>query len=214
MTELSSTCVSVRDTVSAALDGEAPALPAAEVQRHLAACTGCRRFEAALPGVNRQVTVAVADAVPDLTETILGALAPDAGGRAPRRTQELRSVVGLAGAIQLALAVPVLLGVVGPAAHLGRDLAAFELALGAGLLLAAWQPPRATGVLPIAVVVAVVATLGGIVDLAAGRASFVSELGHLAELVGVAALWALVRRLPDPPGVRPAVVSGTLRSSR
>lgn len=212
MTEPIATCASVRESVSAVLDGEDAALPSAEVRRHLTTCGDCRRFEAALPGVNRRVTVAGAEAVPDLTATILRAMAPG-GEPARRRTRELRSLVGLAGVIQLVLAVPVLVGAVGPAVHLGRDLAAFELALGAGLLLAAWQPRRAAGVLPIAVVVAVVATLGGIVDLATGRASFVSELGHLAELVGVAALWALVRRLPDPPGLRPAVVSGTLRGA-
>lgn len=212
MTESITTCASVRESVSAALDGEEAALPSVEVRRHLTTCGDCRRFEAALPGVNRRVTVAGAEAVPDLTAAILRALAPGLGGPTPR-PRELRFLVGFAGVIQLVLAVPVLVGAVGPAVHLGRDLAAFELALGAGLLLAAWQPRRAAGVLPIAAVVAVLATLGGVVDLATGRASFVSELGHLAELVGVAALWALVRRLPDPPGLRPAVVSGTLRGA-
>lgn len=213
MAEPITTCASVRESVSAVLDGEDAALPSPEVRRHLTTCGDCRRFEAALPGVNRRVTVAGAEAVPDLTATILRAMAPGLDGRAARRTRELRYLVGFAGVIQLVLAVPVLVGAVGPPVHLGRDLAAFELALGAGLLLAAWQPRRAAGVLPIAVVVAVVATLGGVADLATGRASVASELGHLAELVGVAALWALVRRLPDPPGLRPAVASGTLRGA-
>jgi predicted anti-sigma-YlaC factor YlaD len=212
VTDPTPTCASVREAVSAALDGEDHSLPAAAVHHHLAACGGCRGFEAALSGVNRRLTVAGAEAVPDLTADILRSLAPGVD-RAARRTQELRFLVGLAGAMQLVLAVPVLVGAVGPAVHLGRDLGAFELALGAGLLLAGWQPRRAAGVLPIGVVVAVAATLGGIVDLVAGQASLVSELGHLAELVGVAALWALVRRLPDPPPTRPAIVTGTLRGA-
>ncbi|MEX0834758.1 MAG: hypothetical protein WD010_01605, partial [Nitriliruptor sp.] len=132
------------------------------------------------------------------------ALAEDRAALVDRRTRHLQVLVGLAGVVQLVLAVPVLVGLVGPAIHLGRDLGAFELALGAGLLLAAWEPRRAAGVLPIAAVAAVVATLAGAMDLVAGRATILSELTHVTELVGVAALWALTRRSPDDTVPRPA----------
>lgn len=206
----SAACRTVREAVSAGLDGEDAVLPAAEVRRHLAGCPACETFAAQLPEVNRRVTVAGAEAVPDLTAPILVALAGDRNAIDDRRIRDLRVLVALAGAVQLVLAIPVLLGLVGPAVHWGRDLGAFELALGAGLFLAAWQPRRAAGVLPIAAVVAVLATFGGVVDLVAGRATILAELTHLTELIGVAALWALTRRLPDDPVLRPAVAGGTL----
>jgi predicted anti-sigma-YlaC factor YlaD len=209
------TCTAVRDAVSADLDGEDVGLPAAAVRTHLSGCAGCQRYADALPRVNRRVTVAGAERIPDLTAPILVALAADRAGERGRRTRDLRVLVALAGAVQLVLAVPVLLGLAGPAAHLGRDLGAFELALGAGLLLAAWQPRRAAGVLPIAAVVAVAATLAGLVDLAAGRATVLAELTHLTELLGVAALWALTRRVPAATVPQPAVAGpgGTMRGA-
>lgn len=190
-------CAPVREALSARLDDEDAVLPADEVDHHLAACTACRRFATALPAVNRRVTVGGADAVPDLTAPILVALAADGAGTPDRRVLDLRVVVALAGVVQLVLAVPVLLGTTTAFTHVGRDLGAVELALGVGLLLAAIQPRRAAGVLPIAAVAAAVATVGGVIDLVTGRASVLAELTHLTEVVGVLALWALTRRLPS-----------------
>jgi predicted anti-sigma-YlaC factor YlaD len=197
-------CLPVREAVSARLDGELAHLEADEVEAHLDGCAACQRYEAALPRINRRVTVGAADAVPDLTAPILVALAEDRASVGDRRIHDLRVVVGLAGVVQLVLAVPVLLGLTGPLLHVGWDLGAFELALGAGLLLAALQPRRAAGVLPVAAVAAVVATVGGVVDLVGGQATVLAELTHLTEVIGVLALWALTRRLPDTPVLAPA----------
>lgn len=197
-------CLPVREAVSAHLDGEPGHLDAGTVEAHLDGCAACQRFEAALPRINRRVTVGAADAVPDLTAPILVALAEDRAAVGGRRLLDLRVVVGLAGVVQLALAVSLLVGATGPLLHVGRDLGAFQLALGAGLLLAALQPRRAAGVLPVAAVAAVVATVGGVIDLAAGQATLLAELTHLTEVVGVLALWALTRRLPENPVLTPA----------
>lgn len=212
---MSTHCSAVRETISARLDGEEATLTTDEVERHLRACDRCHRFTANLAAVNRRISVGGAETVPDLTAPILVALAEDRGAQVDGRTSQLRVLVALAGVVQLVLALPVLFGAAGATAHLGRDLGAFELALGAGLLLAAWQPRRAAGVLPVAAVVAVVATAAGLIDLAAGRATLLSELTHLTELVGVAALWALTRRLPDATVLQPAVVGpgGTTRGA-
>jgi predicted anti-sigma-YlaC factor YlaD len=196
-------CGAVREVLSARLDGEPVDLPLDEVHAHLATCEPCAAFDAALPGVNRRVRVAAADAVPDLTAPILVALTDDRRSVGDRRLRDLRVLIGLAGAVQLVLAVPVLLGLAGPAFHLGRDLGALELALGLGLVLTAYQPHRAAGVLPIAAAATVVVLVGAVVDVAAGRATLAAELTHLSEVVGVLALWALTRRLPDPPSLRP-----------
>jgi predicted anti-sigma-YlaC factor YlaD len=197
-------CLPVREAVSARLDGELAQLEAEQVEAHLDGCAACQRYEAALPRINRRVTVGAADAVPDLTAPILVALAADRASVGDRRIHDLRVVVGLAGVVQLVLAVPVLLGLTGPLLHVGWDLGAFELALGAGLLLAALQPRRAAGVLPVAAVAALIATVGGVVDVIGGQATLLTEMTHLTELVGVAALWALTRRLPETPVLTPA----------
>jgi predicted anti-sigma-YlaC factor YlaD len=200
----SSSCAPVREAVSARLDGESGHLDPAALEAHLDGCAACQRFEAALPRINRRVTVGAADAVPDLTAPILVALAEDRAAVGDRRIHDLRVVVGLAGVVQLILAVPVLLVLTGPLLHVGWDLGAFELALGAGLLLAALQPRRAAGVLPVAAVAAAVATVGGVVDVIGGQATVLTEMTHVTELVGVVALWALTRRLPETPVLTPA----------
>lgn len=187
-----SACVPTREALSAQLDGETSSLPLAEAQRHAASCTPCGRFGAQLATVTRRVRVAAADAVPDLTAPILVALAEDRAGVGLRRLRDLRVVIGLAGVVQLVLAMPVLFGLT-VGVHLGRDLGALELALGVGFLVAAYQPHRASGVLPIAAAAFGVVMVAAVFDVTAGRAALVGELGHLSELVGVLALWTLTR---------------------
>ncbi len=203
-------CAPVREALSAALDGETTAVPLTDAHAHAAACAPCGRFADRLEVVTRQVRVSAAEPVPDLTAPILVALAEDRASLGDGRIRDLRWVVGLAGAVQVLLALPVLAGAWAPAIHVGRDLGALELALGLGLLLAAYQPHRAAGVLPIAAAAVAIVSVLAVVDLAAGRAALVSELTHLTEVIGVAALWALTRRLPDDPhATRPATVVPT-----
>jgi predicted anti-sigma-YlaC factor YlaD len=198
MSSLSATCAAVREALSARLDGEASPVEADDVDRHLAACVACRRFEVAVADVGRRTRLAGAPEVPDLSASIVAAVAAEDAGE-DRRTRDLRVVVALAGLAQLAVAVPLLLGLVDAGGHLGRDLGAFELALGVGFLLAAWQPHRTAGVLPVAAVVAGTVLVASTLDLATGRATLLMELPHLSELIGVAALWALRRRRSGMP---------------
>jgi predicted anti-sigma-YlaC factor YlaD len=192
---ISATCAAVREAVSARLDGEASPLEPGAVERHLAGCADCRRFRAGAAAVDRRTRVCEAGEVPDLATSIVAALAPDGAGRG-RRVRDLRGVVALAGLAQLVVGAALLAGLLDTGGHLGRDLGAFEVALGVGFLYAAWQPHRAAGVLPMAAVVAGTVLVGSTLDLVAGRATLLMELPHLSELVGVAALWALYRRLP------------------
>ncbi|MCC5947286.1 MAG: hypothetical protein JJT89_02425 [Nitriliruptoraceae bacterium] len=192
-------CHAVQEDLSAAADAEEQLLPSVELDRHLAVCASCQGFRDGLEAVTRRVRVGVADEVPDLTASVLVALADDRAVSRDRRTLELRWLVALAGAVQLVLAVPALVGMVGPDLHLGRDLAALQLALGVGFLVAAWQPSRTPGLVPVAVVVALVAVVTGSLDVLSGAATLTGELTHLAEIVGVAALIALRRRIPSGP---------------
>lgn len=204
----SPSCASVAEAISARTDGESPPLSSLEVSRHLTGCAACRRFESAAIEVADHTRPLLTTATPDLAPTILAALHEDRRSRDRRRTLELRWVVALAGVVQLALAVPGLVGAAGTELHVGRDLGGLQLALGVGLVLSAWQPHRSAGVLPIAAVVAVVAVTAAAIDVAAGAAGAGAELAHLAEVVGVLALWALRRRVPSgSPSLRTVVTS-------
>lgn len=184
-------CEQVRETFSAWLDGEDGVVSQAVATRHLDACAGCRRYEAALAGAQRRLRLRPALVVPDLTEPILVA---DAARRERElRARAARTLVGLVGLVQLALAVPLLLGVVEPELHLARHLGALELGLGVGLLVAAVQPRRAAGVLPIAAVVATVSVVSAALEIQRGHTTLLAESVHLLEVVAVLGLWLVVR---------------------
>lgn len=187
-------CSAVRDAVSARFDGEDAPLAGAEVERHLTGCGSCAAFESGLAPLARRTRVVAAAPVPDVTAQVLAAVEADRLHAPDRRRRELRLLVGLAGLVQVVLAVASLGAVEGASAHLVHELAALQLALGLGFLLAALQPRRAPGVLPIAVVVVAATLVAAVVDVVLGRVTLVGELTHLAEVVGVAALWLLSRQ--------------------
>jgi predicted anti-sigma-YlaC factor YlaD len=198
-------CSAVTDALSARLDGEEHPLDAAEVERHLVDCGRCARYEQAAARAEDRFRSLRESPVADRAPAILAALTEEQAASGRQRTLELRWLVALAGVVQLAFALPALAGAVGPDLHVGRDLGALQLALGVGLILAAWQPQRSAGVLPIAAVVAVAAVAAAGIDILSGAATLGAELTHLAEVIGVLALWALRRRVPSgPPSIRAA----------
>lgn len=197
-------CAAIREAVSADLDGEVAPIGRAEVARHLRRCRACERFVDDLSVLARRTRIGAADQVPDLTTAITARLSrsptsPPVAASPARRGRDLRILVGLAGVAQLVIAVPMLLGLFSPDLHLGRDLGSAQVAIGVGLLFAAAQPRRAPGLLPVLAVVVAATMIAATIDVATGTASLAAELTHVAELVGVAALWALSRRLPDAP---------------
>lgn len=184
-------CATVREAVSASLDGEPALTAASDVAPHLEVCTSCRDFATEVAGLLRRTRVGAAELVPDLTEPIMRRLAAVPVSPVSSRTARLRVLVALTGVAQLLIALPLLAGVIGSDLHLGRDLASLQLALGVGLIYAAVQPRRAGGLLPVLTVVALGTLTTAGIDLITGTASWVLELTHLAELIGVAALWRL-----------------------
>lgn len=192
-------CASCRELLSALLDDEAGAGEARETKDHLAACEACRAFARDLEGLHRSLRVAPAPDVPDLTDTILAAIDEREATAEPRPLSLERTVLAAMGVLQLLVAVPVLLGLSAAGApHLARELGAFGVALALGFLFAAWQPMRAHGLLPMVGSLGVVLCAGALVDLAAGRTGLVAESSHLLQLGGVALLWLLSRRTPQP----------------
>jgi predicted anti-sigma-YlaC factor YlaD len=185
-------CDQSRDLLSARLDGEATADELAMLDRHLASCVACTDFADALVGLDRSTRLIPAEPVPDLITAVMAANPP--GLHDPQREATRWSLV-LVALAQLLVALPALLtGSSGDGVHTTRELGGWSAALAIGLLVAAWQPARARGMLPLGAALAGVLTLGAVVDVVAGTTGGAGEAVHLLEIAGVALLWLLARR--------------------
>ena len=185
-------CDQSRDLLSARLDGEATADELAVLDRHLASCVACTGFADALAGLDRSTRLIPAEPVPDLTAAVMAA--NPSALHDPQRQAARWSLV-LVALAQLLVAMPALLtGSSGDGVHTTRELGSWSAALAVGLLVAAWQPARARGMLPLGAALAGVLTLGAVVDVVAGTIGGAGEAVHLLEIVGVALLWLLARR--------------------
>jgi predicted anti-sigma-YlaC factor YlaD len=208
-------CDEYRIALSARLDGEQTGVPSGALEAHLAACAECATWLAGAERVTQTVR-AHREQAPDLTERILTAIHASerraTRGRTlaapnPRRRRMLQIALGLSAAIQLALAMPMLLGF-GDAAHTSREAASFDIALAVGFALAAWWPERARAFVPVAFVLAVCLTLTSAFDIAEGATMFAHEIGHVAALAQAGLLWALSRNnAPMSPKAREAATS-------
>jgi predicted anti-sigma-YlaC factor YlaD len=202
-------CDDIRIDLSARIDGEATERSSAELDAHLLDCFACGEWLARAERVTRQVRLRSAD-VPDLTASILAAVSVQ---RAAQREaargirQILRLAVGIAAAVQLLLALPVLLGV-GVDPHASREMASFDIAVAVGFALAAWRPERARAFVPVAFVLAACLATTSILDISDGATHLAHEVGHLAALAQALLLWALSRRTKADPGVASVGVSG------
>jgi predicted anti-sigma-YlaC factor YlaD len=209
-------CDDARVALSARLDGEAPPASLVDADGHLRTCGACRAWFAAAEQVTGAVRRRAADPVPDLTVRILAAVAADQAavaptrptGKAPRTpimATGLRLTLGLAAIVQLLLAVPALLGAVGHDAHAGREVAAFDIALAVGFLLAACYPAWARGFVPVAAALVVCLGVASVLDMADGVVSPSHEIGHLLAFVQTVLVWVLARRTrpsTEPPVTR------------
>ena len=109
-----------------------------------------------------------AEPVPDLTASIMRVdrrRARRSHRHVDERTQFLRITLAVIALIQLGMAIPALIlgDDAGLPTHVARHLGSFSLALGVGLLVVAFRPDRASGVLPV---------------VAAARPLPARELGH------------------------------------
>jgi predicted anti-sigma-YlaC factor YlaD len=183
-------CTGYHELISARLDGEAGEVEGRALDDHLGHCAACRRYDSEASAMHRRLRIAEVPAVPDQTTRILATIA------APRPTfgnDMLRALLAGLGVAKIAAALGVFLAAVsgGAAIHTGTELAAVDLAIGAGLLLAAWRPAKATGLVPVLAVLAVATLVGGVADLAAGRVTLGSEAFHLFDAVGAFLVWRL-----------------------
>ena len=204
-------CDDFQDALSARLDGEAPptGLTDAIVDAHVATCAACSAFASGIAAQHRALRVRPAEPVPDLTGSILAALPASAR---PQPVREWARYALFAVAVtQLVLALPaVLLGDdPGASVHVARELGSFDIALGVGLLWAAWQPRRAAGLLPMVVALAATTLVTAVLDVARDNAPLSGEAHHVLDLAGLALLWALAH----PPRVADRAAPGNLAAA-
>jgi predicted anti-sigma-YlaC factor YlaD len=203
-------CESIREALSARLDGEASDLADAAVDAHLHTCRDCSAWSAELGVLHRMVRVREAEVVPDLTAAILGTRAATSvtpwSAVRTERVSVARWALFVVALTQLVLAAPALLlgEDAGATVHVARELGSFDVALAVGLLVAAWQPARAWGLLPVVAALAFVMGGTAVVDVVRGTATSVGEAHHLLDLAGVTVLWWVARedRSAPPAAVR------------
>ncbi|MBY5163995.1 zf-HC2 domain-containing protein [Salsipaludibacter albus] len=201
--QVDETCRAARDVVSARLDGEVEGVVSFDVDDHFAGCAACTSFAGRSHELHRRLRVAPAPAVPDLRDRIVANVdVPEPAGPLSRR-REARLVLGLAGLVQVLVA---LAGAMGPQpVHAVREVAAFEIALGIALVMAAWRPDRlAHGMLPLVTLAAGIVLGAAVIDVADGATNLVAEFSHVVPAIGAAVLWWLDRspvgRLHMHPG--------------
>ena len=191
-------CDTIREAISARLDGEAAGLDDEMIDGHLAGCRACVTWAEELSTLHRMVRVREAEAVPDLTGAILGSQPSPSPARRARRIEVIspaRWALFVVALTQLVLAAPALLlgEDSGATVHVARELGSFDLALAVGLLVAAWQPARAWGLLPVVAALALVMAGTAVIDVVRGTASGFGEAHHVLDLAGLALLWLVAR---------------------
>lgn len=195
-------CMEIRDAVSARLDGEDPGVEERALYAHLADCARCRAFAHDAEALHRAVRLEPAPAIPDLSPAVLAAIGEDtlaaagAGGRAARHDllDVLRWVLVALAVVQVAVAIPALLGSdAGLPVHTARHLGSFDLALGIGLLYAAWRPRRIGGMLPIVAALVVCLAVSSLLDVASGNTAALGESHHLTDFAGLLVMWLIGR---------------------
>ena len=194
-------CDTARNAISARLDGEELGADSAELAGHLERCPACRAFARDAQSMHRDVRLARAPEVPDLTAPILASIGADSRQHGVHE-RALRVTLAIVAAVMIVAAVPALVlgDDAGLPVHAARHIGSFDLALAVGFLFAAWRPSRLPGLLP--VVTALVACLVGtfVLDVLDGRTGALTEVQHAVEVVGLAAAWLLAH--PLRPGRR------------
>ena len=186
-------CPTVREALSARLDGEPLGMPAQALDQHLAACAACAEWDRAAAVVTRRARLAEAPQVPDLTAAILTALPRELPGAALAARSRLvdtavRLLLLAVAVAQAGLAWPALTS--GSAAmsapvHVAHETGAWNLAVAAAFLAVSIAPRLAVGGLPFLATFAGLLVPVTLADLAAGHVHADRAVAHLLLLVGV-----------------------------
>jgi predicted anti-sigma-YlaC factor YlaD len=188
-------CDQIREALSARLDGEQTPMAGGVLDAHLTGCRACGEWLARAEEITSAVRAHVARP-PDLTASILAAVRaesqPDPEAANRRRRMTMRLALAVTALMQLAMAIPMLLGL-GEIAHTSREAASFDIAVAVGFAIAAWRPDLARALVPVAFVLAGCLLVTSVFDIVEGAAKLAHEIGHVAALAQAALLWGLSR---------------------
>jgi predicted anti-sigma-YlaC factor YlaD len=190
-------CEIAREALSARIDGEPEPLPVETVDRHVAGCAACDDWYRRAGGLRRALILQPAPVVPDLTAAIMAQL-PD-----PRPAHlTLRIALAVVAIAQTATALSELFGAdIGMGndhgafmmGHMSHESAAWNVAIGIGLMWAVLRPRAAAGQLPMLTVFVGVLAAASLLDLADGQVTASRLLTHVPVVAGVALLYAVHR---------------------
>lgn len=182
-------CGAIRELISVVVDDEATMHERAVVEQHLDGCAPCRTHADQLAALTRRVRLRSAEPVPEMSARVLDRARPPRLGRGGW----IRPALAWVAVVLVAQSIgPLVFGAAdGADSHVARHLGAFSVALGVGLLSAAWRPHRAFGLLPFAAALVVTMLVAALLDVAGGSSTLMAETVHLAEIVGLALLWLI-----------------------
>jgi predicted anti-sigma-YlaC factor YlaD len=201
-------CLTCREALSARMDGETEPVPPAETDEHLDSCVECRAWQLRVEQISRMLRVREAPPVPDLSAAILDLAVPPQ----PTRGWWARIALIVVAVAQLGLALTQVLGVGSPghdtahaatpgAEHLFNESTAWNLAIGAALLWAAFRSRVTTGLIPVLGGVVLLLGVYSALDLATGTVPLTRVAEHTLLAVALALLILLNRRYHAPtPG--------------
>lgn len=187
------TCEKIREAASARLDGEAIGMSPAVLDAHLRDCPSCAAWVAEATKVTRAARLSVVQ-VPDLTAAVLDRVTLPSRGRWTALT--VRIALAVVGVSQFALAVPAVFGDgIGMAMsmHSAHESAAWNAAVGAGLLAVAFRPRRAAGLVPLLAALVGLLALFSVADVVSAQVAEGRVLTHAGCLIGFALVVALTR---------------------
>jgi predicted anti-sigma-YlaC factor YlaD len=182
-------CAAARQLISADADDQLDAAGAERLAEHLTGCAACAVYEARVAALARAVRVRPFGVDAAIVERVIDRSRPARLGRG----DWLRPALAWCGLlIALQSIGPLVFGEIdGTPTHVARHVGASSVALATGLLFVAWRPHRAIGMLPFVAALFGAMVAGSAFDLLDGARSPVSELAHLAELVGMVLLWMI-----------------------
>ncbi|MGC7099178.1 zf-HC2 domain-containing protein [Amycolatopsis lurida] len=178
-------CSTVREGISATLDGEDPGVPMADLEAHVDGCADCAAWWEAAAGITRLARLAPVTEPPAVPERVYARVAAKPG------VDRLRWALVLVAVCQFSVVVSQLLmpmpGITGEAhgGHLQHETAAFNFAIAVGLLFVAARPFRARTQLPLLLSFAGVLVFLSIVDVLGGQVGWYRLSGHVPLLLGV-----------------------------
>lgn len=199
-------CNKYRESISAALDGEATLIAQPDLERHLAGCPDCAAWGSELSMIVRSARLAPLPST-DLAEKILRSAAT-VRARSSLSTVILRAALLAVAVGQALLSMPSLMDAsdsMNAPMHMAHESGGWNLALGIAFLTVVLRPRYAAAFLPMIGVLAGVFTIFCTIDLVAGQVTWQRLMTHLL-MVGGLVLLAFIaysrRARGDSPAMR------------